>query len=95
MRKAGIIKTPCPSGQGVKVSKNQIASLIKVSILKTTNRESISSEVGGHGGIAATEAEAAGIGAANRTRPIAADGTDIAERTIAAVAVARHRQFKR
>ena len=33
-----LIKTPCPAGQGVKVSKCQIASLFKVSILKATHR---------------------------------------------------------
>ena len=63
-----------------------------MSILKTTNREPISSAVGAHAGIAATEVEEAGTGAANRTRPIVAVGTDIVERTIAVVAVARHRQ---
>ena len=36
-----------------------------------------------------------GIGAANRTGPIVAVGTDKGERTIAEAAVARHRQFKR
>ena len=66
-----------------------------MSILKTTNRESISSVVGAHVGTAATEVEAAGIGAANRTGPIVAEGTDNVERTTAVGAEARHRQFKR
>ena len=66
-----------------------------MSILKTTNRESISSVEGVHGGKAAIEVEVAGTGAANRTRPIEAEGTDIEERTKAGEAVARHRQFKR
>ena len=61
-------------------------------ILKATNRESVSSVVGVHVGIAAIEVEVAGIGAANRTTPIVAVGTDIIERTIAVVAVARHGQ---
>jgi len=61
-------------------------------ILKTTNREPISSVVGVDVGIAAIEVEVAGIGAANRTRPIVAVGADIVERTIAVFAVARHRQ---
>ena len=57
----------------------------------------MSSVGGSHSGIgiAAIEVEVAGIGAANRTRPIEADGTDTVERTIAVIAVARHRQFKR
>ena len=73
----------------------KIIKLIKVSILKATNRETGGSDVGSHTGTAATEAEAARTGAANRTAPIVADGTDIAERTNAAEAEARHGQFKR
>lgn len=65
-----------------------------MSILKAAHRESVSSVVGIHDGIAAKEEEEARIGAANRTAPIEAVGTDIAERTIAAVAVARQGQFK-
>ena len=76
-----------------KVSKCQIASLIKVSILKTTNRESERPIEGEHVGIAAVEVEAASTRAANRTTPIAAEGTDIVERTIAEVAVARQGQL--
>ena len=65
-----------------------------MSILKATNSESACSVAGAHGGIAATEGEEARIGAANRTAPIVADGTDIVERTITVEAVARHGQFK-
>ena len=65
-----------------------------MSILKATNSESECSVAGVHAGIAATEVEVARIGAANRTAPIAAVGTDIEERTITGVAVARHGQFK-
>jgi hypothetical protein len=102
--KGGIIKTPCPTGQGVKVApfdfakatlRVKIIKLIKVSILKATNRESESSVAGIHTGTAATEVEVARTGAANRTAPIDAAGTDTEERTIAADAVARHGQFKR
>ncbi len=73
----------------------KIIKLIKVSILKATNRESVRSAVGIHSGSAATAAEVARIGAANRTAPIDAVGTDTVERTIAVEAVARHGQFKR
>jgi len=77
----------------------KIIKLIKVSILKATNRESACPADGTHIGIVAKEAEEARIGAANRTAnrtaPIAAAGTDTAERTTAAAAAARHGQFKR
>ena len=96
------MKTPYPAGQGVKVSKviNRFLpggrqALINLSILKATYRESECSSVGVHEGNAAKEVEAASIRAANCTAPIDAIGTDIAERTIAVVAVARHGQFKR
>ncbi len=79
----------------VKCQINQIASLIKVSILKATNSESDCSVEGVHDGKAATEVEAARTGTANRTAPIVAVRTDRAERTIAVAAVARHGQFKR
>ena len=88
-----VLKTPCPTGQGVKVTNYQIASLIKVSILNATNRESERSEVGGHEGSAATKEEEARIGADNRTAPIEAEGTDKVERTTAVAAEARHGQF--
>ncbi len=66
-----------------------------MSILNATHRESVRSVVGVHVGIAAEEAEVARIGAANRTAPIVAVGTDLEERTITAAASARHGQFKR
>lgn len=68
-------------------------ALIFVLILKAANRAPACSAAGVHIGSAATEAEAARIGAANRTAPIEAAGTDKEERTIAA-AVARHGQLK-
>jgi hypothetical protein len=61
-------------------------------ILKATNRVSVCPIVGVHAGIAAIEEEVASICAANCTAPIVAVGTDIVERTIAVVAVARHGQ---
>ena len=63
-------------------------------ILEATHRVPECSEVVAHAGIAAVEAEVARASAINRTAPIVADGIDIAERTIIATAVARHRQFK-
>ena len=75
------------------MSNYQIATLLKVSILKATNRAPVRSVAGVHAGITASEAEVARIGTANRTAPIAAAGTYKAERTIAEVAVARHGQF--
>ena len=78
----------------VKCQINQIASLIKVSILKATNSESVGSFAGPHDGSAAIEVEATRTGTANRTAPIVAVRTDIEERTTAAeVAAARHGQF--
>ena len=65
-----------------------------MSILKATHSESECSVVGVHAGIAAIEVEEARIGAANRTAPIVAAGTDTAERTTAEAAAARHGQFK-
>ena len=91
------MKTPCPVGQGVNdksLPACRRQALIKVSILKATNRESACSIAGAHVGSAAIEVEAASIRAANCTAPIAAEGTDIEERTIVA-AEARHGQFKR
>ena len=75
------------------MSNYQIATLLKVSILKATNRAPERSEAGVHVGSIANEVEAARIGTANRTAPIDAAGTYKAERTIAEVAVARHGQF--
>lgn len=63
-------------------------------ILDATYRVSERSIVGVHEGIGAEEEEVARTGTAHCTTPVAADGTDIAERTIAEVAVARHGQFK-
>ena len=77
------------------MSKWQIASLIKVSILKTTYSESVRPIVGVHAGIAATEVEEPSRRAANRTTPIAAAGTDTVERTIGPAAEARQGQLKR
>ena len=74
---------------------NQIAALIKVSILKATHSKAECSVVGVHGGIAADEDEVARIGTTHRTAPIEAAGTDKAERTTAVGAVARHGQLKR
>ncbi len=65
------------------------------SILKATHREPVRSAAVEEEGIAAVEEEAARTGAANRTAPVVAVGTNSAERTIAAVAVARHGQLKR
>ena len=78
----------------VKCLINQIAALIKVSILKATNSVSVCSVVGVHVGIAAIEVEVARIGAANRTAPIVAAAT-AADRTIGTAALARHGQFER
>ena len=57
-----LIKTPCPAGQGVKVSKCQIASLFKVSILKATHRVPVRPAVAEHAGIAAVEVQVPRIG---------------------------------
>ena len=66
-------------------------------ILNTTHRASERSVGFEHAGIAAKEVEVARVrvNAANRTAPIVAVGTDIVERTIDALARARHGQFKR
>ena len=77
----------------VKCQINQIASLIKVSILEATHRVSVGSDVGEHGGIAAVEVEDARSSTYNRTAPIDADGTNTAERTITDEAEARRGQF--
>ena len=79
----------------VKWQINQIAALIKVSILKAAHRLSARSVAGVHEGIAAAEVEVARIGTTNRTAPIVAVGADIVERPTAAAADARHRQLKR
>ena len=64
-------------------------------VLKATYRGPARSTEVVHNGIAAREAEEAGIRAENCTVPIAAEGTDTAERTTAVAAEARHGQFKR
>ena len=74
------------------MSNCQSATLFKGSILKATYRVSVCSVVGVHVGIATIEVQVACICTANRTTPIVAVGTYIVERTIAVVAVARHRQ---
>jgi len=66
-----------------------------VSILKATHRVPGSSVVGAHDGTAAVEEEAARIGAANRTAPIEAVGTNIVDCWWIRTAVAREGQFKR
>ena len=66
-----------------------------MSILEATHREPVRSVVVAHAGIAADEAEVEGEGAINRTDPVVAVGTDIAERTTAVAAAASHRQLKR
>ena len=64
-------------------------------ILEATHRVPARSAAATHAGTAADEVEAEGAGAINRTAPIGAAGPNIAERTIAVVAVARHGQFQR
>ena len=78
----------------LRVKINQIAALIKVSILKATNRVAVRSKAAVHAGTAAAEAEVARGSATKRTAPIVTVGTDIDERTNGEVAVARHGQFK-
>ena len=63
-------------------------------VLKATNSETVCSVVEVHVDIAAVEVEVERIGAANRTAPIAAPGTDKGERTTTDVAVAPHGQLK-
>ena len=65
-----------------------------MSILEATHRGTECSAAGAViVGITAVEVEAARNGIANRTAPIEAVGPNKAERTIAVVAVACHRQF--
>ncbi len=65
------------------------------SILKATHRVTARAIVGVHIGTGTAEVEVARVGATNRTAPIEAVGPNIAERTIAVAAAARHGQFKR
>ena len=76
------------------MSNYQSATLLKVSILKATNRETFPSAAGGGvGGANAIEVEVACSITASRTTPIEASGTYNGERTIGFAAVARHGQF--
>ena len=75
------------------MSNYQIATLIKVSILNATNRQSVSSVGRVNGGVTTGIENVARTGTANRTGPIAAVGTYKAERTIAVNAETRHGQF--
>jgi len=61
-------------------------------ILGTTNRKTVCPIVAVHVGIAGVEVQVAGIRPINRTTPIVAVATNIVERTIGSIAVARHRQ---
>ena len=90
-----MVKTPCPAEQGVLVPKYQIASLIKGSILKATNREAECTVEAAHGGTAAAEEQAPRARTIYGTRPIATAATHTDERAIAAETVAGHRQSKR
>ena len=70
------------------VKINQIAALIKVSILNATHSASICSDTGVKGGIVVVEGEVARTSNTNRTAPIdARDGTDTERTTDAAAAV--------
>lgn len=62
-------------------------------ILEATDRKPERSIAGDHEGVAAVEDEDARKGAANRTRPVVAEATDIIERPIAVTAEARHGEF--
>jgi hypothetical protein len=64
-------------------------------VLKATNRAPASPDEVAKDGTAAIEVEFASSRDGNCTAPIAAVGTDTAERTIGDVAGARHGQFKR
>ena len=64
-----------------------------MSILNATHRDSVCSVVGAVDGTDVVEVEEARNNTANRTAPIVAGATNIAERTIAVVAVARKGQF--
>ena len=75
------------------MSKYQIATLFKGSVLKATNRLPARSVVAVHEGIATSEVQGACKCTANRTTPIVAVGTYIAERTTAGEAEARQGQF--
>lgn len=65
-----------------------------MSVLKATHRESVRSSAAEHDGIVTFKEEVGGGGAINRTAPIVTVRPNITERTIVAVAVARHLQFQ-
>lgn len=66
-----------------------------MSILEAADGEPARTVVDVHAGIATKEALGPRIATGNCTRPIAADGANIAERTTAVEAVARDRQPQR
>ncbi len=72
---------------------NQIALLMKISILDATNGPPGSSGVGIHVGIVVAVIEARGGDATNCAAPIAADDPNSVEQTIGAEPVARSGQF--
>ena len=73
----------------VKYQIYQIASLIKVSILKATHRDAECTVEGVDVAIEGAEVEAAGTGTTYTTTPIVAGAAYIAKAAITAVAVAR------
>ena len=66
-----------------------------VSILDTANGEPVRAVAAEHEGIAAIEEKVPLERTICGTRPIAAEGANIVERTTAVAAEARHRQFER
>ena len=67
---------------------------VNVLILAATHRVPVRPVAAEHIGIAAIEAQASGVRAIYRARPVEAARTNSAERTTDAVAVARHRQYQ-
>ena len=67
---------------------------VKVLIIEATHRASVRPVVTVHIGTAAIEVQESGERAIYRARPVVAVRTNIEERTIDDVAVARHRQFQ-
>jgi hypothetical protein len=65
----------------------------KFLILKAPHREPVRAVVAVHVGIATVEVQVLSVRSIHSTRPIVAVGAYIVERTIAVVAVARHRQL--
>ena len=76
----------------IKYQIDQLAALIKVSILKATHSETVCSFYGEKAGIIGDYVQTLRIGGANRTAPIEAGDIDIGEPT-SGVAEARHWQF--